>query len=219
LKESYLRGIRIVMRFIAFDLETTGTLPGVDRIVEIGAVRFVDGEIDALFATLVDPKVPIPEAASRVNGITDAMVLGKPTIDHLLKSFAEFCGDDLMVAHNAAFDVQFLISDIKKFETPAPKGVVVDTYAIAKKVYPGLANYKLGTLVQHLNITAGEFHRAEADASYCGQLFMNACQRIAGQKGILPPVENLVALCGKAEVRFPQIIPQPKQLDLLDGLL
>jgi DNA polymerase-3 subunit epsilon len=207
------------MRFIAFDLETTGTLPGVDRIVEIGAVRFVDGEVDSFYSTLVDPRIPIPEAASRVNKITDDMVRGKPTIDQLLPSFAEFCGDELIVAHNAAFDYQFLLADIKKYETPAPRGIVVDSYAMSKKIFPGLPNYKLGTLVQHLNIPAADFHRAEADASYCGRLFLHVCQRISGQPGVLPPVDNLVALCGKAEVRFPQIIPQPKQLDLLDGLL
>ena len=207
------------MRFVAFDLETTGTLPGVDRIVEIGAVRFVDGEVESFYSTLVDPRIPIPEAATRVNKITDDMVKGKPTIDLLLSSFAEFCGEDLMVAHNAAFDYQFLLADVKKFETPAPKGVVVDSYAISKKIFPGLPNYKLGTLVQHLNIPTAEFHRAEADASYCGRLFLHICQRISGQPLILPPVDNLVALCGRAEVRFPQIIPQPKQLDLLDGLL
>lgn len=205
------------MRFVAFDLETTGILPGVDRIVEVGAIRFVDGEVDAVYSTLVNPLIPIPEAASRVNGISDHMVVGKPTIEQLLPSFADFCGLDPMVAHNAAFDVQFLVSDIKKFETPAPKGLVFDTYAMAKKVLPGLANYRLGTLVQHLNIPASEFHRAEADAGYCGRLFMHLCQRIAGPN-VMPPTENLVALSGKGEIYFPQIEPQPKQLDLLAGL-
>jgi len=70
------------MRFIAFDLETTGTLPGVDKIVEVGAVRFINGEIDAVFSTLVDPLRAIPAAASRVNGISDDMVLGKPKIEN-----------------------------------------------------------------------------------------------------------------------------------------
>src|SRR3712207_6953954 len=52
------------------------------------------------------------------------------------------------------------------------RGVILDSCTMARKVYPGLANYKLGTLVQHLSITAnGDFHRAEADASYCGYLF------------------------------------------------
>jgi DNA polymerase-3 subunit epsilon len=85
---------------------------------------------------------------------------------------------------------------------------------MAKKVYPGLPNYKLGTLVQHLNIPAKGFHRAEEDASYCGQLFLHMVEKAFGSKSVMPPLENLVALTGKAEVRFPKIDPQPKQLGL-----
>ena len=62
-------------------------------------------------------------------------------------------------------------ADIKKHETTAPRGLVLDTLPLARKVYPGLANYKLGTLVTHLGIPSGGFHRAEEDAAYCGQLF------------------------------------------------
>lgn len=203
------------MRFIAFDLETTGTLPGVDRIVEIGAVRFIDGQIDAVFSTLVFPDMAMPAAASRVNGITDDMLIGQPMIDTLLEPFAEFCGDDILVAHNAAFDTQFLTNDIRKHESRAPKGVILDTYPMSKKVYPGLANYKLGTLVQHLEIPSAGFHRAENDASYCGHLLVKIAEKISGSRGIMPPIENMVALTGRAESRFPQIIPQPKQLSLI----
>lgn len=203
------------MRFIAFDLETTGFIPGVDRIIEIGAVRYIDGQVDAVFSTLVDPQMSIPEGASRVNGIYDDMVKGQPLIKDLLQPFAEFCEDDVIVAHNAAFDVQFLTADIKKLESPAPKGVILDTLQIAKKVYPGLPNYKLGTLVQHLNIPASNFHRAEEDASYTANLFYQMMLKMSG-KNELPPIENLVSISGKEEMRFPQIVPQPKQLDLFD---
>lgn len=206
------------MRFIAFDLETTGTVPGVDQIVEIGAVRFIDGQPEAIFATLIDPLRSIPPGASAVNGIYDDMVKGKPTIESVLPAFAEFCGDDLLVAHNAPFDSQFLTADIKKFEVAAPKGIVVDTLPIARKVFPGLPNYKLGTLVQHLKIPSTDFHRAEEDASYCGRLFFEMLKRIS-VGGQAPKVENLVALTGKPEVRFPQITRQPKQMDLFGGLL
>jgi DNA polymerase-3 subunit epsilon len=206
------------MRFVAFDLETTGFLPGVDRVVELGAVRMVNGEVDAVFSTLVDPQIPIPAAASSVNGITDDMVTGKPKIEDLLVPLQEFCGDDLMVAHNAAFDFQFLVSDFKKHEMKTPSGLVLCSYLMAKKVYPGLANYKLGTLVQHLSIDASEFHRAEADATYCGKLFLKMIERMTGSHLTPPPLANLVALTGKAEMRFPVIEPQPKQLNLLDLL-
>lgn len=203
------------MRFIAFDLETTGTLPGVDRIVEIGAVRFVNGEVDAVFSTLVDPERAIPAGASAVNGITDDMVAGKPKIEALLGPLSEFCGEDLMVAHNAPFDFQFLTSEYKRHEIRAPRGLVLCSYAMSKKVYPGLANYKLGTLVQHLQIDAQGFHRAEADATYCAKLFLKMIERITGSHLNCPPLPNLVALTGRAELRFPLIEPQPKQLSLL----
>jgi DNA polymerase-3 subunit epsilon len=203
------------MRFIAFDLETTGFIPGVDKIVEVGAVRFIDGEVESVFSTLVDPQMDIPQAASRVNGITNDMVSGKPTIEKLMEPFAEFCGDDILVAHNANFDFQFLISDIVRLETKAPRGVVLDSCNIARKVMPGLPNYKLGTLVQHLEIPSSNFHRAEEDASYCGQLFIKLVQKMSGGL-VLPPIENLVTLSGKTELKFPQITPKPKQLGLFD---
>lgn len=201
------------MTFISFDLETTGFIAGVDRIVEIGAIKFVDGVVDSVFATLVDPYMDIPEAASRVNGISNDMVRGKPSIDKILEPFADFCGRDILVAHNANFDFQFLVSDVVRLESRAPQGPVLDSCNIARKILPGLPNYKLGTLVEHMKIESTEFHRAEADANYCGQLFIKLVEKMSGGL-ILPPIENLVSLSGKTELRFPQITPTPKQLGL-----
>lgn len=205
------------MRFIAFDLETTGFVPGVDQIVEIGAIRFVNGAPDAIFATLINPGMTMPEAASAVNGITDSMLIGKPKITDVLTPFTEFCGDDILVAHNAPFDAQFLTNDYKKHELPTPSGVILDSCAMARKVLPGMANYKLGTLCQHLGIKSDGFHRAEADANYCGQLFAKMIARISAS-GVMPPLENLVALTGKPEQRFPIIEKAPKQLGFMDLL-
>lgn len=201
------------MRFIAFDLETTGVVPGVDQIVEIGAIRYFNGLPEATYSTLINPRRSIPPQASAVNGITDDMLVGKPFIEDLLTSFAEFCGDFPVVAHNAPFDAQFLTADIKKYETEAPRGVILDTLPIARKVFPGLANYKLGTIVSHLKIESGVFHRAEEDASYCGQVLIAVLKKIF-QADEEIRLENLVALTGKAEYRFPQIVRQPKQISL-----
>ena len=203
------------MRFIAFDLETTGTLPGVDQIVEIGAVLFDEnGQPETIFTTLIQPTVSMPEAASRVNGITDEMLVGKPRITDVLGPFAEFCGNEILVAHNAPFDVQFLTADIRKYESAAPTGVILDSCNIARKVLPGLANYKLGTLVQHLGIPATGFHRAEEDASYCGQLFAKMVARLS-QHGP-PSISTLIQLTSKPELRFPQIEKKPKQQGLFE---
>ena len=202
-----------MFRFVAFDLETTGTLAGVDQIVEIGAVLFDEiGEPEAVFTTLIDPGISIPEAASRVNGITDDMLKGQPKITDVLDHFATFCGDLPMVAHNAPFDTQFLVADIRKHESAAPRGVILDSCAMARKAYPGLANYKLGTLVQHLGIDGKGFHRAEADANFCGQLFAQMLKRLSTHGA--PSMPTLVGLTGKPELRFPQIERTPKQQGL-----
>jgi|SaaInlStandDraft_6_1057023.scaffolds.fasta_scaffold06219_4 DNA polymerase III subunit epsilon len=205
------------MRFIAFDLETTGFVAGSDRIVEIGAVKFNNDAVEAIFSTLVQPNKAMPSGASKVNGIYDKDLIGKPLIEDLLKPFTEFCEDLILVAHNAPFDTQFLTADITKHESPAPNGIILDTLSIARKVYPGLPNYKLGTLVQHLDIPAGEFHRAEVDASYCGQLFYKMMVKMTGTNE-MPSIENLVKLTGKPQLELPQITPQPKQLNFLDML-
>lgn len=202
------------MRFIAFDLETTGTVPGVDQIVEIGAVMFNNQDVESVFSTLINPQKLIPPGASAVNGITDDMVFDKPLIEDILPSFAEFCQDLPLVAHNAPFDSQFLLSDVKKYEISGPKGVVLDTLPIARKVFPGLPNYKLGTLVQHLKIPSANFHRAEEDATYCGRLFIEMNKRIS-IGGKPPLIENLISLTGKPAFNFPQMTRQPKQMGFL----
>lgn len=201
------------MKFVAFDLETTGTKPKEDMIVEIGAVLFDGPNAVKGYGTLVNPGVPIPPDASAVNGITDDMVAGKPSIAEVLADFADFCGDLPLVAHNAPFDYKFLLDDIERHRGAAPKGAVLDTLPLARKVFPGLPNYRLGTLVRHFGFPSGTFHRAEEDSDYCGRLFDKLVQTLEMRREPCA-VEDLVRLTGKPELRFPQYAPQPDQLDL-----
>lgn len=201
------------MKFIAFDLETTGTKPQEDMIVEIGAVLFEGSRAVSGFGRLVDPCRPIPPDASAVNGITDEMVRGKPRIADVLDEFAQFCGDLPLVAHSAPFDFKFLMEDVKTHRSRAPKGIVLDTLPLARLIFPGLPNYKLWTLVRHFNFPSGTFHRAEEDSSYCGLLFAKIIETLE-MRGESVAEENLVRMIGKEEMRFPQYAKQPDQLDL-----
>lgn len=205
------------MRFIAFDIETTGFLPGADKIVELAAVKFEDGKPVDAYASLVDPGSPIPVEVQRVHGINDQMVAGKPKIEEVLEKFTAFAQDTVLVAHNAPFDVEFIKASVTRFETSAPKGIILDSCSMARKVLPGFPNYKLGTLVTHLKIP-GEpnFHRAEADARFCGYIFATMLGRIfrAGEPVIL---ENLMNLSAQVQ-KFPQIQRTYRQLDLLAQL-
>ena len=198
------------MNFIALDLETTGTLSYVDRIVEVAAVLFKERKVADKFQTLIDPQIEISPEVSRINGITNEMVVSQPLIQNILPELASFCKDYPIVAHNASFDFQFLRSSIERHKTPAPQGVVLDTYQLAKKILPGMPNYKLGSLVQYFKIKHGTLHRAEEDAICCGQLFQKLLREVNFQN-----INQIIKFLGKAELKFPQVYQAHPQLRLI----
>lgn len=201
------------MNFIAFDTETTGIKPDQDRIIEIGAVKFINGEPGDRFETLINPGIPIPLGASRVNGITDAMVADAPKIEDKLTAFAAFCGDLPLVAHNAPFDFKFIKAAVEEHRSNAPLGTVLDSCELARKMIPGVINYKLSTLVAHFGFPTTTFHRATDDAIYCGLLFLKLIER-RHKMGEPVSVADIVRVNGKAELKFPQPSPSTNQLDL-----
>ena len=96
--------------FVAFDTETTGMWAPVHRLVEIGGVRFsIEGGTLGSFSELIHPQRAMPPEVIPIHGITDNMVAGADTADNVLLRFGEFCGDAILIAHNAPFDLSFLV--------------------------------------------------------------------------------------------------------------
>ena len=100
--------------YVVFDLETTGFSPDKNKIIEIGAVKVEHGEITDRFSTFVNPEVPIPYRIEELTSIRDDMVIDAPKIETILPQFMEFCGDAIMVAHNADFDMSFIIKNCER---------------------------------------------------------------------------------------------------------
>lgn len=200
------------MNFIALDVETTGTLSYVDHIVELAAVRFTEGQEVDHFSCLVNPGISMPKEAERVNGISDEMLKDKPPISHVIKGFSDFCGEEILVAHNAIFDFQFLSTALEKCHCLSPRGPLFDTYSLSKKVFPGLNNYKLSTLTEYLNIPVSQFHRARQDAFACGKLFDFIIKKTSAVDMGYLNFKKLSQISGKKELRFPPL--QSRQLPL-----
>ncbi len=192
------------MDFIAVDVETTGTLSHVDHIVEIAGVKFCEGKVVGEFSSLINPGCTMPKEASNVNGITDDMLCDKPTIEKVLPSFSAFCGSQVLVAHNALFDFQFLALGMERHQCAGPQGPMLDTYSLSKTILPGMSNYKLSTLAEYFKITSSGFHRAKHDAFACGKLFHILLSHIK-QKGYELSVKKVLELSGKKELRFPPL--------------
>ena len=99
--------------FVVFDLETTGIGATSNEIIEIGAVRVVNNVITDKFSTFVNPGRPIPYNIQELTSINDEMVADAPSIDKALPDFLEFCGNAVLVAHNASFDTGFIFQKAK----------------------------------------------------------------------------------------------------------
>jgi ATP-dependent DNA helicase DinG len=166
-----------LLSFVAIDLETTGADPGLDRIIEIGAVRFEGGVETGCLSELIDPGVSVPLRIQNLTGISQSMVQGKPTLDLILPRLAELIGDLPLVAHNAPFDLGFLHNAFAGHGLPL-KNLVYDTVELSRVALPRAKNHRLNTLVSHLQIRLEQHHRAEDDARACGQIFQALLREI-----------------------------------------
>ncbi len=201
-----------MFELVAFDTETTGTVAKRDRIIEIGAARFVDGKLKDTFVTFVDPEMPIPAESTRVHNITNSMVKGAPSTELAIENFSDFCGSALLVAHNAPFDVKFLAAEGMRVQAPLPSGLVFDSYAFAKRFLSDLFNHRLENLTRHYGLSQGGFHRANQDAIYCGQVFLKMLSEYKKKYGSLK-LSEIINLSG-GELKFPHIEARAKQIAL-----
>lgn len=169
--------------FTVFDFETTGLYPYAgDRICEVGAIRIGSGgEIAGKFHALVDPRRPISYGAFRVNGITDEMVRGKPTIDEVLPRFMNFLNDSVLVAYNAGFDLGFLEYALGHKRDALKPFFVIDALKLARRVFPGFERYNLGAVSHSLGVAMAIEHRAMADVYATWKIFEKEMEILAGQ--------------------------------------
>lgn len=157
--------------YIVFDIETTGFSSIRDRIIEIGAVKVVNGKIVDRFSTFVNPQRPIPFEITNLTSITDEMVMESPAIDVILPKFLEFVGDGVLVAHNAGFDVGFIEQNCRNLGLN-DHFVYADTVALARVLLPTLSKYKLNVVAKALNISLENHHRAVDDAGATAEIFV-----------------------------------------------
>jgi DNA polymerase-3 subunit epsilon len=170
--------------FTAFDTETTGLDPRTCRVVELGGVRFDALGVTSRFNALINPGTPMPVEASRVNGITDAMLAGKPDMREVLPDFLAFARGTVLVAHNAPFDVSFVNEELSRMGKGPLDHRVVDTRILAREAFPGLPKYALQDLASRLGIEAKDAHRAEDDARVCMELFLRCVAALRERLGV-----------------------------------
>jgi DNA polymerase-3 subunit epsilon len=167
--------------FAIVDLETTGWAPEEAVITEIGAVLVRGGRVCAQFSSLVNPGSTIPEPVTELTGISDAMVASAPPLATVLADFLAFARGCVLTAHNAPFDVAFLVAACKSCDLPWPEFRVLDTVDLAHRVLgeEEVADCKLATLAAHFNARIKPRHRALPDALATADVLTALLRRLA----------------------------------------
>jgi DNA polymerase-3 subunit alpha (Gram-positive type) len=156
--------------YIVFDVETTGLSAVYDTIIELAAVRMHKGNVIDTFEQFIDPGHPLSQTTINLTGITDEMVRGSKSEKEVLTMFREFCGEDILVAHNASFDMGFLNTSYEKYDMPEAPNPVIDTLELSRLLHPEMKSHRLNTLSKKYNINLEQHHRAVYDSEATGHL-------------------------------------------------
>ena len=180
---SFPREQNIDTEYCVLDIETTGLSFRTNKITELGAVIYKNGEIVKEFEHFVNPEMPIPEEVVEVTHITDEMVKDAPTIEEILPKFLEFIGDRVIVAHNADFDVGFIKYYAEQLGYKL-ENTYIDSLRLAKDLFPDYKKYKLGIIAEKLGIKVDVAHRALDDVITLVKVFKVMIEMLK-EKGVV----------------------------------
>ncbi|MBF0207482.1 MAG: 3'-5' exonuclease [Oligoflexia bacterium] len=195
---------------VAFDLETTGLSPLTDKIIEIGGIKITPhGEV-LRWQSLINPLIPIPKNTTEFHHIVDEMVSSSPIIQNALPHFIRFIDDLPLLAHNAKFDIGFVLFAIKVHGLTLPLSEVFDSCRLGRKAILNIDSYRLSTLAGHFGVNLGQHHRAICDAYVCLRIFskcLNRMQQSTNHSKILD-VARLYKLSPKQLLRIDLHLPE-----------
>lgn len=172
---------RLTDEIIVFDLETTGTKPDRDRIIEIGAVKLRNLEIVDRFDMLVNPERELTEFISELTHITDDMLKDAADEKTAVTAFLEFCGErPVFVAHNSEFDTGFIREAVRrlgiKYEFSS-----IDTVPMSRIMLPQLEKHKLNYVAEHFGLGDFNHHRGCDDAEVLAEIFIRLSKQLIEQ--------------------------------------
>jgi len=198
-----------IMREIVLDTETTGLDPNEGhRIVEIGCVELVNHVPSGrTFHRYVCPERPVDEEAFRIHGLSDDFLAQQPPFAAVVDELLAFLGADLLVIHNAEFDLRFVNAELKRLGRPPLCCAVEDTLGLARRKFPG-AQARLDALCRRfeIDLSARTKHGALLDCELLAAVYL---ELIGGrQPGFALMLEGAGASAGSAIVR-PYRPPRP----------
>lgn len=198
-------------RAVLFDTETTGLDPITgDRVIEIAAIElFNDLPTGKIYHTLLDPERDIPSDSTRIHGITNTDVQGKPKFAAQANALLAFFDDAPLIAHNAPFDFGFINEELRRIDRPAlARDRMIDTLSLAKVRFPGMPN-SLDALCRRfeIDLSARTTHNALLDCKLLAEVYVELTG--GRQRGLILESETEQALTFTQYEREGERTPRP----------
>lgn len=170
--------------FSVVDLETTGSVIGVDEIIEIGLIQVRGGKVVKRFESLVWTDRTIPPWVARLTGISNENLEGAPTFSDLAENLVGLLDGNVFVAHDIRFDLPFLRWEFARRGIGRPAVTGLCTLQLSRQFWPDLGSRSLPDLAAHFGIDHGNPHRAGADAAATAGVLLEALKE-SGQLGLV----------------------------------
>lgn len=213
--------IRIILKFfpqglVAFDFETTGLAPMVDRLLELAAIKVTrQGKVET-YEQLVNPEVKIPAESMEIHNITDEMVENSPTIQAALPQFLSFLGDYPLVAHSAKYDASFLTFNVFAEHLPMGTNDVYCSCNMARSLLSEANSYKLTDLISYFELDVVNSHRALDDSKACLQVFARLLLTLE-ERELEASMHSRAFLFCLQDFRKKEVYEIPSHLELLQS--
>ncbi|WP_121626624.1 3'-5' exonuclease [Poseidonibacter antarcticus] len=199
--------------FCIVDIETNGSsVKKGDQIIELGAVKYKNGEIIDKFESLVYAK-EIPPYIQTVTNITPSMLEDAPNLESVLKEFKLFLEDDVFVAHDIKFDYNYISESFEKYDLGRLENRKICSIDLAKRTIDS-PRYGLGFLIEVLDIELDNHHRAYYDALATSQIFEKSLSVLSRDK--ISNVEKLISFSKSSKTIASIKEKEAKEKEIID---
>lgn len=176
---SYTKAKKLSPDFVVLDFETTGLDYKENEIIQFGVVEYQDGKVVDEYSKYFKPNKPVGKTVMRKTGITNEFLEDKPKLSkEYMEELKNLLEGKTIVAHNAPFDLKFLLKNLYDFNIEHKKFRVFDTLTYARRLIDETPNHKLETLKNYFDLDNGSSHNALNDCRATGNLALLLINRM-----------------------------------------
>jgi len=167
------------------DVETTGLDPQNDRVIEIGVVHMLAGEVQDVYSTLVNPQRELPAEVTSITGIEADELTTAPTFEAIAETLSGWLKDRVFVAYNLPFDRAFIQNEFQRLDIDWKPERCVDPLVFVRELHRKQGSKRLTAVCERLGIPLDSAHRASHDAEATGHVLYKLREQLPVDLGDL----------------------------------